>query len=89
MSGSRALTTTVVTQLRSCVLRHFKDRKQRERKKRLAGNNILWGRRRQVSTLSGLLSLGFVIAVQLLVVFLCSCLHDYDGSIQQGILGLL
>lgn len=89
MSGGRALTTTVVAQLRSRVLRHFKDREERERKKRLAGNNILWGRRRQVSTLSGLLSLGFVIAVQLLVFFLCSCLHDYDGSIQQGILGLL
>lgn len=89
MSGSRTLTSTVESQLRPYVRRHFKDGKDREERKCLAGNNVLWGRRRQVSTLSGLLSMGFVIAVQLLVVFLCSCLHDYDGSIHQGILGVL
>lgn len=89
MTGSRALTTTAVAQPRPCILRHFEDGKETEGKKHLADNNVLWGRRRQVSTPSGLLSMGFVIAVQLLVVFLCSCLHHYGGSIQQGVLGLL
>ncbi|OQE25935.1 hypothetical protein PENFLA_c007G09566 [Penicillium flavigenum] len=91
MPEGRALTTTMVAQQGPCIYRHGKDKdeKDRDRKKYLDSDSVLWGRRRHVSMLSGLLSLGFVIAVQLLVIFLCSCLYDYDGSIQQGILGLL
>ncbi|KAB8216678.1 ergosterol biosynthesis ERG4/ERG24 [Aspergillus novoparasiticus] len=51
--------------------------------------NSFWGRRNHVSAFSGLLSLLFVIATSLLVLFLCVCLQHFDGSLRQGLYELL
>lgn len=49
----------------------------------------LWGRRKRVSTASGLLSLGFTLSCQLFILFAHICLDSFDGSITRGAQGLL
>ncbi|KJK65113.1 Ergosterol biosynthesis ERG4/ERG24 family protein [Aspergillus parasiticus SU-1] len=61
---------------------------QADGKQQKSGNSF-WGRRNHVSAFSGLLSLSFVIATSLFVLFLCVCLEHFDGSLRQGLYELL
>ncbi|KAB8272364.1 ergosterol biosynthesis ERG4/ERG24 family-domain-containing protein [Aspergillus minisclerotigenes] len=61
---------------------------QADGKQQKSGNSF-WGRRNHVSAFSGILSLLFVIATSLFVLFLCVCLEHFDGSLRQGLYELL
>ncbi|KAE8159619.1 ergosterol biosynthesis ERG4/ERG24 family-domain-containing protein [Aspergillus tamarii] len=61
---------------------------QADGKQQKTGNSF-WGRRSHVSAFSGLLSLLFVIATSLFVLFICVCLEHFDGSLRQGLFELL
>lgn len=47
-------------------------------------SNVLWGRRKQVSTVSGLVSLLFVLFGQLYVLFAQICMSHFSGSVKEG-----
>ncbi|KAL2866100.1 ergosterol biosynthesis ERG4/ERG24 family-domain-containing protein [Aspergillus lucknowensis] len=46
---------------------------------------VFWGRRERVSAASGLLSLGFMLACPLLVVFVHVCIRDFDASVRDAV----
>lgn len=58
--------------------------KEKGTKEPKKSSNVLWGRRKQVSTVSGLVSLLFVLFGQLYVLFAQICMSHFGGSLQDG-----